>query len=73
MKNNFKDFPDQALSHFVRCRHPMANYVQDMSNLRESVQIPFERPTSNITRYLLLSLSINKSYILINVLKSWLK
>nr|BAJ98695.1 predicted protein [Hordeum vulgare subsp. vulgare] len=49
------DFPDQALSHFVRCRHPMANYVQDMTSLRESVQIPFERPTtgSNSTTVLL--------------------
>jgi tumor protein p73 len=34
------------LSHFVRCDHPDAVYVQENPTLRESVSIPFEKPPS---------------------------
>lgn len=39
-----EDTNEAILCHFVRCRHSKAVYEQNMSNLRESVVIPFERP-----------------------------
>lgn len=50
------EFPDQALSHFVRIRHAQASYMQDMSSQRESVYVPFERPTSKPNHFRPLSL-----------------
>ncbi|CAF0815412.1 unnamed protein product [Brachionus calyciflorus] len=42
--DNDVDLPEEALSHFIRCRHNQAIYEQDITTQRQSVTVPFEKP-----------------------------